>query len=188
MDTPERRTRWSRRTTFALLVPAVLVAGWLAVTGAIRAHVDGLVQHAVGRPLPAFRLVDRAGRAWSDGDLLGRLAVLHFFRSRCHACELEAPELHALERSLPKDTVLLHVMTDAVLDFEPEVTAATLSRSAYAAPVLMADTAFVDAFHKVAWSNVTPITYVVDARGTVRYGLRGTQTRAAIEQALSVCR
>jgi hypothetical protein len=35
---------------------------------------------------------------------------------------------------------------------------------------------------------VTPITYVVDSGGTVRYGLRGAQTRAAIEQALAASR
>jgi hypothetical protein len=35
---------------------------------------------------------------------------------------------------------------------------------------------------------VTPITYVVDAQGIVRFGLRGAQTQAAIEQALAAVR
>ena len=54
--------------------------------------------------------------------------------------------------------------------------------------MLLADAAFADAFHKSQWSQVTPITYVVDAQGFVRFGLRGGQSKAAIEQALAAAR
>jgi peroxiredoxin len=178
----------SRRTGIALLVAAVLVAGYFVVTSGVRAHVDGLIQHAVGRPLPEFRADDRGGRTWTAAELRGQRAVLHFFRSRCHSCELEAPEYRALEANLPGDVVLLHVMTDALLGFPPELAGPTIAAKGFARPVLMADAAFADAFHKSAWSQVTPITYVVDAAGVVRYGLRGAQTRAAIEQALAASR
>lgn len=177
-----------RRAIWFLAVPVVLIGAWFLVTGLVRRHVDERIQHRVGEPLPAFRLVDRAGRTWSDADLRGKRAVLHFFRSFCHSCEVEAPAMRALEQALPDDVVLLHVMTDAVLEFAPEATAATLARKEFTRPVLMADAAFVDAFQGVRWSNVTPITYVVDADGVVRFGLRGAQTQAAIEQALAAVR
>lgn len=178
----------SRRTRIALIVAAALVTAWFAVTGWIRAHVDDLIRHAVGRPLPAFSLVDGDGRQWSAEALRGKKVVLHFFRSRCHSCDAEAPEIRALEAALPPDVVLLHVMTDVVLGFPAELTAATLAAKRFQAPVLQADKAFVDAFHQVQWSKVTPISYVVDAAGVVRYGLRGAQTRAAIEAALAAAR
>lgn len=183
-DTP----RGSRRSLWSALVLAVLVGGGFAAKALVRAHVDGLIQHAVDQPLPAFALVDRDGRTWTAADLAGRRAVLHFFRSFCGSCDAEAPAIRALEQALPADVVLLHVMTDAVLGFEPAQTAATIAHDGFTRPILMADAAFADALHGVKWSQVTPITYVVDARGTVRFGLRGMQTQAAIEAALAAIR
>ena len=178
----------SRRTRIALGVCAVVAAAYFGITAWVRSHVNSLIEHAVGRPLPEFTLADRSGRTWTTADLRGRRAVLHFFRSRCHSCDVEAPAVRDLERRLPADAVLLHVMTDAVLGFSADLTATTLAAKGFTAPVLMADEAFVDAFHRVTWSNVTPITYVVDAQGTVRFGLRGAQTLASLEQALAAAR
>ncbi|MBX3463556.1 MAG: redoxin domain-containing protein [Planctomycetes bacterium] len=181
-DAPRPAAR--RRLWYALAAVAVLVGGYFGVTAWIRRHVDQWIQAAVGQPLPAFRLADRDGRVWSDADLRGKRAVLHFFRSRCHSCDLEAPAIRDLEARLPPDVVCLHVMTDALLDFPPELTAATIAGKAFARPVLMADAAFVDAFHQVRWSNVTPVTYVVDTASVVRFGLRGRQTADGIAAAL----
>ena len=177
----------SRRTVFSLVL-LLLVAAWLLVTGLVRAHVNDLIQHSVGKHMPEFALADRSGRVWTAADLKGKRAVLHFFRSRCHSCDVEAPAMLELEGRLGDDTVLLHVMTDAVLDFPAELTAQTIAKKNFQRPVLMADAKFVDAFHTVNWSNVTPITYVVDAAGVIRFGLRGAQTREAIEKALEAAR
>lgn len=178
----------SRRSRFSVVLALLLAVAWFVVTTWVRRHVDGLIQHQVGRPLPAFAVVDRVGTAWSTEALRGRRVLLHFFRSRCHSCDEEAPELRDLEANLPADTVLLHVMTDAVLQFPAAETAATIAQKGFTRPIVLADAPFADAFHGVKWSNVTPITYVVDAQGVVRYGLRGKQTRAAIEQALAAAR
>ncbi len=179
------RSRTSRRTWIAILVPTAVLGVYLLVTGLVRRHVDALIAHSVGKPLPEFTLRDRAGKVWSAADLRGRRAVLHFFRSRCHSCDLEAPALRNLETRLPADVVWLHVMTDAVLGWGEPESAATIGRHAYARPVLMADAAFADAFHRVSWSNVTPVTYVVDAAGVIRFGLRGRQEPGVVEQALA---
>lgn len=178
----------SRRTAFSLAAIVLLVAGYFAATALVRSHVDGLIQAAVGKTLPRFALRDTTGREWSDVALRGRRVLLHFFRSRCHVCDAEAAAIRALEGRLPADVELLHVMTDAVLGFPADLTVATLVAKGFRSPVLMADAAFVDAFHHVDWSNVTPITYVVDAAGVVRFGLRGAQTVASIEEALAAAR
>jgi hypothetical protein len=75
----------SRRTLLSLLVPAVLIVVYFGVTSYIRAHVDELIQHSVGNPVPPFSLADSAGKTWTAADLQGKRALLHFFRSRCHA-------------------------------------------------------------------------------------------------------
>ncbi|MCK5943614.1 MAG: TlpA family protein disulfide reductase [Planctomycetes bacterium] len=175
----------SRRTLFALIVPLLLIAAYFGVTSYVRAHVTDLIQHAVDKPLPEFRLADREGKVWTNADLLGKRAVLHFFRSHCHSCELEAPAIRALEQRQPGEVVWLHVMTDVMMDVEPEVTEATIARKQFTAPILMADEAFMERFHKAQWSKVTPVTYVVDPKGIVRYGLRGKQTEEAIAAAIA---
>lgn len=178
----------SRRTLFSLAALVLLAAGYFVVTALVRAHVNDLIQASVGRPLPDFTLRDRDGREWTAASLRGQRVVLHFFRSRCHSCDVEAPAFRDLERRLPEDVVCLHVMTDGVLGFPAELTAQTLADKQFRRPVLMADAALVDAFHRVDWSGVTPITYVVDGRGVVRFGLRGGQTVDSIEQALAAAR
>ena len=175
----------SRRTRIGLVVPLVLIAAYFGVTSFIRAHVNDLIQHAVDRRLPEFALTDRDGRRWSHRDLEAKRAVLHFFRSYCHSCDVEAPAIRALEAGLADDTVWLHVMTDVMLDVDAATTEATIARKKFQRPILMADEAFMEKFHKAEWSQVTPITYVVDADGLVRYGLRGLQTEASIEAALA---
>jgi len=185
MTQPPSPTRLSRRTWLGIAVPLALGGIYLLVTGLIRRHVDELIQHTIGRPLPEFALRDRAGRLWSAQDLRGKRAVLHFFRSRCHACEAEAPTLRQLETRLPPDVVWLHVMTDVLLDVPAAETEATVARQQFTRPVLMADGPFLEAFHRVSWSQVTPVTYVVDSAGVIRFGLRGRQEPAAVELALA---
>ena len=175
----------SRRTRLGLIIPLLLLVAWLVGPALVRRYVDGVIQDRVDKPLPALVAQDQDGRRWTAADLQGKRALLHFFRSRCHSCDQEAPEIRALEAELPPDVVLLHVMTDRVLEFPAELTAATVAGKQFRRPILLVDAAFVDAFHQVRWSQVTPITYVVDAGGVVRRGLRGAQTRAAIVAALA---
>lgn len=174
----------SRRTLFSLIIPVVLVVAYFGITSGVRAHVSGLIEHAVNKPLPEFTLLDRTGKTWTKADLAGKRAVVHFFRSHCHSCEVEAPAIRELEKNKPDDVIWLHVMTDVVLAVTKETTEATIARKRFTEPILMADEAFVDLFHKASWAQVTPVTYVVDAKGTVRYGLRGQQTMAAIDEAI----
>jgi peroxiredoxin len=175
----------SRRTWIGLIVAAVLTAAYFGVTSYIRAHVSGLIQYAVDKPLPDFTLQDCDGQQWSKRDLAGKRAVLHFFRSYCHSCDVEAPAIRQLEKDKPEDVIWLHIMTDVVLDVDQATTDATIARKQFAAPILMADENFMNLFHQSEWAQVTPITYVVDADGVVRYALRGLQKESAVSEAIA---
>lgn len=158
-----------------LAVVVLLPVGWFGVRQLIRERVDANIQRSVDQALPEFRLLDQGGREWRREDLLGHRAVLHFFRSHCGSCDGEAAAWRTLEQELPAAVTVLHVMTDAVLGFDATATQATLQREGFRRPVLMADAAFVNALHTTTWANVTPITYLVDATGTIRLALRGAQ-------------
>jgi peroxiredoxin len=171
-------------TWWSLAVLAALALGWIGVKASIRSHVRTLVQGCVGRRLPAFSLRDGAGRTWDNGALVGHVVVLHFIRADCPACDAEAEDFRRFEAVLPSTALLLHVATDQLLGIAPADTTASLRRKAFRCPVLMADAAFLNALHEAQWSGVTPITYVVDAKGVIRAALQGRQTVESLRAAL----
>jgi peroxiredoxin len=179
-----RRAR-DRRVLWLLAVALLLLAGWQGVVYGARALSNRRIQGSVGKPLPAFRLPTADGGQYDSTALRGKVAVLHFFRSRCHSCEQEKEEVRAFAAGLdPARVVLLGILVDRVQGFPEEDSRATLARMAYAHPILIADAAFADAFHGAGWTNVTPITYVVDANGTIVHALRGQQSAASLRAAL----
>jgi peroxiredoxin len=180
--------RPSRSAVVVLLLPIALVIGWFAVKTSVRSHVDGVIQGTVGKPLPAFRLADLGGREWTAERLRGKPAVLHFVRSHCEVCDAEAADYREFERGAGPTFTVLHVATDRVAGFAEADAQASIRAHAFAAPVLLADAAFLDAFHSVAWSKVTPVTYVVDSGGVVQRALRGRQTLAVLQEALAAVR
>lgn len=184
----EARTQAPSRRARILLfgAPLLLLGSWQGVLWGARQCSNRAIQGAVDQPLPAFRLADESGGEISDQQLRGRPVLLHFFRSHCEACVAESHEWLQLERVLPQQQVaIVHVMTDRVLGFDPAVTAATLAHHGFQRPVALADTAFMAAFHSVTWSQVTPVTYVVDARGRIRHALRGRQSAAGLQALLA---
>jgi len=183
---PVARPRLSTRTRISLLSPLLLVVAWYGGKALVRSHVDGRIQASVDHDLPQFTLPDRGGATWSKERVVGKPLVLHFLRSRCGSCDVEADDYRRFEaRANELGFTVLHVFTDRVLDFPPDLTERTIAGKNFASPVLLADAAFVDAFHSAKWSNVTPVTYVADAKGRIRYALRGGQTQAALEAAVA---
>ena len=185
MDQKKPRSA-ARRTLIWLGVLAVVVALWQGTMVLVRAHVTARIQASLDHPLPAFALPTTAGGRIDSAELRGKVVVLNFFRSRCPSCEVEAPAVRALAAELRAraDVVVLSVLLDRVMGFSAADSEATLARHAYAHPVLIADAAFVDAFHGVGWANVTPVTYVARADGKIVAALRGHQTLAALRAAL----
>lgn len=184
-ERPIRRVDAGRIGRPALAGLLLLIPAFFGVKAAVRAYVDHQIEQRRGEPLPDFALEDREGHVVSRQTLLGRPAMIHFFRSRCVNCEQESPELKAFVAELdPAAVSVISVMTDPVEGYPAEVTDATIARHAYAWPVLMADKAFIDKFHGAGWSHVTPITYFVDKDGVIVTTLRGAQTRETLRPAL----
>jgi peroxiredoxin len=177
--------RLRRRTLLSLAALALLAVAFFVGKAVVRARVDAAVQGPVGRALPSFSLPRADGKgSVGDAEVRGRPLVLHFFRSHCEVCEAEAEAWRQFERELPEGSALLHVMTDRVLGFPAADTAATLERKAFTAPVVLADAAFVDAFHTAGWAGITPITYAADSKGVIRLALRGRQSLEDLRGAL----
>ena len=177
-----KRKRWPR---LALLAALLIYPAYLGVMWGVRAWVDSRIERMGGRPLPEFSLTGRDGVVYSTASLRGRKVVLNFFRSRCPSCIAEKDAIKELARAVDKDDVLvLGVMTDSALGFPPEDSARTLEFMGYEHSVIMADREFMDAFHGVRWSNVTPVTYMVDPSGNIVRALRGVHSYLELSVAL----
>lgn len=162
----------------------VLGAAYLAATSGVRWWVDGRLAAAHERTID-LDLADTTGKRWTSAELRGKSVVLSFFRSHCEGCLEERDAIFALAALLdPAKARLLSVMMDAVEEYPPGVTAATLKRMDYRHPVVMADAAFVEQFHGTAWAHVTPVTWILDGEGRIVRHLRGHQTLAALQAAL----
>ena len=139
----------------------------------LRNYTTSLVKATQNSPLPEFELLDRQSRKVRKSDLLGKSVILHFFRSKCVGCVGEKGEIRRLEAELdPEKVVLLSVMMDEVVGYSADVTEKTLSEFAFRHPVVMADEAFVEAFHGIGWAHITPIVYIADAKGVIKTSFR----------------
>lgn len=169
---PEKRGSGLR----VLLVLAALFVVYQGVMYGVRRHVDGLIEENTGATLFDFELADLDGTMWRAADLRGKKVVLNFFRSKCQNCQFEASVIRELVRRVdPEEVVVLGLMMDRVQGFSTRDTQRTLVEFGYDHPVLMADEAFVEAFHGAGWANVTPVTYIADAEGRIVASLRGHQ-------------
>lgn len=160
------------------VVLAVALAGlYFSATSGIRAYVSYRIESVEGREVPAFRLLDRIGRRWTEQDLRGKVTVLNFFRSQCVGCWKERNAVHAIAEEAKETGVqVLSIMMDEVEGYPADVTAKTVKAFSYSHPILMANADFVAAFHGLGWAHVTPITYIIDAKGIVTKSLRGHQS------------
>jgi peroxiredoxin len=186
-DPPPHRSSQQKLPGFAKIGIAIaaLVLLYYGVMAGIRVYVDTQINKSAGKPVPAFALHDLAGKPWSSADLIGKITVLNFFRSRCSNCLLERDAIARLARDAdPTKVQILGIMTDRVVSgISEEMTKATLARMAYEHPIVMADQALVDAFHGAGWAQVTPVTYVVDAKGQIVRAFRGHQTFETLRSA-----
>ncbi len=183
-DPPETTSGLPRFAKIGIAI-ALLVLLYYGVTGGIRAYVDGQIQKSEGKPMPTLALTDLTGKPWSNADLFGKTTVLNFFRSKCPSCLKERDVIAQLAKEAdPAKLQVLGVMTDRVVSgISENLTRKTLARMAYEHPILMADQALVDAFHGAGWAHVTPVTYIIDAKGVIVQALRGHQTLKTLRSA-----
>ena len=187
MQNPQSRAGSARvkRLLYFFAVLAVLLVLYQGTMWGIRQYTTGLIDDVAGRELPDFSLTDLDGQPVSKDSMRGKTIVLNFFRSKCHNCQEEHEDIVRFARELdPAKVALIGIMVDRVQGFPPEVTAKTLAEFGYEHPILMADDAFVDAFHGAGWSQITPVTYIADAKGVIvrcfRYPYSVDDLRAAL--------
>ena len=167
-----------------ILLPVILLGLYYATTSGVRVYVSHQIQSVEGQEVPAFSLRDRSGRRWTQEDLRGKVTLLNFFRSKCVSCMKERDAIQAMAADSPSTGLqVLSVMLDEVQGYQADVTAQTLRKLAYEHPVLMADEPFIEAFHGAGWAHVTPVTYVLDAKGVVTRSLRGHQSLETLRAA-----
>ena len=139
---------------FGLLIAAL---GWR-----LAAPADTAVRSTlVGKPLPDLRLAPLArGQGIALRSVTGKPLLINFFASWCVPCVAEAPVLEELER---KGAAILGI---AVRD-RPEDVAAFLQRHGNPFVAIGADP---ESQAQIALgSSGVPESYVVDARGIIRY-------------------
>ncbi len=77
---------------------AALVVGLIFVGGAVRYQRSLGSTAEVGRPAPAWALVDLEGRTWRLQDFSGRPLLINFWTTWCDPCREEIPGLEAFFR------------------------------------------------------------------------------------------
>ena len=109
---------------------------------------------------PAFTLPDTTGRMRADQELRGRPAVVGFWASWCAPCVAELPLLDALARRHPEWAIW-----EINVDAQAGPALGVLRRLHLSLPVLFDPRSALIA--QLAPPGL-PVTYVLDAQGTVR--------------------
>lgn len=159
MPAPSRAARW------ALWLPLALFAGFvvLVLVGLFRPASREVKSALVGKPLPAFTLKQAVAErpALASTDFTGgRPRLLNIFASWCVPCAAEAPQLETLRRA----GVEIHgvAIRDTTADLER-----FLTRNGNPYARIGADN--VSAVQFAIGSSGVPESFVIDARGTIRY-------------------
>ena len=129
-----------------------------------------------GRPAPALRLADLAGRPVDLGQLRGKVVAVNFWATWCPPCKEELPALAQAWRAGEGCLEVLGVTEDS----PREDVVAEVARHALPYPVLLdGDGAAAHAFGVAG----LPSTFLVDSEGRVRKVWKGAITRERLESA-----
>ncbi len=177
--------RSSLRTIgLVLVVVGGLVTVYEGTMFGLRWYTNARIQDSIGKPI-TFDLETTDGGRLDLSTLRGKTVVLNFFRSRCPTCEREKPAIRAFAAEVdPAKVAVVGVFVDRLQGYPATESATTLERAAFRHPVVWADAALAERFHGAGWTNITPVTYVLDGNGNVVRALRGAQTIESLRSAL----
>lgn len=150
---------------WTLWLPLAMFAGFvgLVMVGLFRPASRDVQSAMIGKPLPAFDLKqavpDRPGLARVDM-IGGKPRLLNIFASWCVPCAAEAPQLDALRRSG------VEIVGVAIRDKREDLQA-FLARNGNPYARIGADE--VSTIQFAIGSSGVPESFVIDARGTIRY-------------------
>jgi cytochrome c biogenesis protein CcmG/thiol:disulfide interchange protein DsbE len=157
-DQQPRAPRWTLWLPLALF--GVFVA--LVAAGLMHPKDTDIASQMVGKPLPAFALRPAAdGReGLSNADFTGKPRLLNIFASWCVPCGVEAPVLGELRRQGAS------IEGIAIRDHKDDLNA-FLARNGNPFDRIGADD--VSAVQLAIGSSGVPETFVIDAKGVIRY-------------------
>lgn len=152
------------RSRLFLWVPLALFAFFAGLAGyMLTQKKDEFVESAmIGQPLPAFALdpaVEGLPGA-SKADFSGKPKLLNIWASWCLPCIAEAPQLEALNRQG------VEIIGIAIRD-RPEDVANFLSK--YGNPYTRIGSDKISEVQLAIGSSGVPETFVIDAKGVIRY-------------------
>lgn len=156
---PPRVARW------ALWLPLALFAGFaaLVLVGMLRPADRDVKSAMIGKPLPEFALRQAIPErpALSHADMLGgKPRLLNIFASWCIPCAVEAPQLEQLRQAgVEIDGVAIRDQRDDLEQF--------LARNGNPFARIGADD--VSAIQFAIGSSGVPESFVIDAKGVIRY-------------------
>lgn len=160
---PARKTR---RPALALWLPLALFGGFLAlvVYGLVRPADREVASAFIGKPLPAFALPpaspDRPGLTTAEFRAGNKPRLLNVFASWCVPCAVEAPQLAQLAQlGVEIDGVAIRDRKDDLARF-----LATNGN-----PFARIGKDDVSQVQVAIGSSGVPETFVVDAKGVIRY-------------------
>ncbi|MBS0481004.1 MAG: redoxin family protein [Proteobacteria bacterium] len=177
----ENQTPATKAPGWALWLPLLLFAGFvgLVMVGLYRPASREVKSAMVGKPLPEFTLKqavpDRP--ALSHTDMIGgKPRLLNIFASWCVPCAAEAPQLEALRRQgVEIDGVAIRDKTDDLKGF--------LARNGN--PYARIGSDEVSAIQFAVGSSGVPESFVIDARGIIRYQHIGDITAEQVPMILA---
>jgi thiol-disulfide isomerase/thioredoxin len=144
-----------------------LLTGWmLALLLAGGAHAAGFEARAA-TPAPELKAQDLAGVPKTLADYRGKVVVLNFWASWCPPCLREMPSLERLRVNMAGRPLEIVALDSAET---LEEVSAYLSRMKLGFPILLDP----DGSNTRRWKVFAlPTTFLLDARGRVRYVLTG---------------
>ena len=165
-----------RRLLPLLVFAALATLLWAGVRMNSGRDTSAIASPLIGKPMPAFSLpvFGEPGRMISDKDLLGRPFLLNVWGSWCPACRDEHPHITALARS-GKIRVIGY-------DYKDDPAEAQRWLAEFGNPF---ELIIVDEPGRAAldWGIYgAPETFIVDARGIVRWKQVGPVTEAVIRE------
>ena len=130
------------------------------------------------RPAPELPTQVLSGHRVDLASLRGKPALINFWASWCGPCKDEAPELKKFSESLGDRATLVGVDWNDAADNANEFVA----RSGWTYPILRDPSQKVGVQYGL---NGLPTTFVLDSDGDIVQTLRGPQTVASLNSALS---
>lgn len=160
------------------IIPAVLLGGLIALLGAgLGLDPRHVPSPLIGKPVPEFNLPTLFGEQApvSEQELLGEAYLFNAWASWCPSCYQEHPLLMRLaERGVKVVGLNVEDEREAALD--------VLARTGNPYALVLVDS---DGRSRIDWGIVaTPETFLVDAKGVIRYKHVGPLTLEVWRQTL----